>query len=586
MSGLNFSLGGKLDRSFAASLNKAEAEAKAAALRIQSSLRSQISGIDKKLGGLDPASAEFGPLTEKKQGLQRALLIAQNAQFTAAARRRVAASAEEAAAAGLLTGKIAGLNLVMRESLVLIREALRGNFSRMPGSASLIAQGLAQMGPVGKGIAFLNKPLFNPAAANAEGAAAGKAAATGLIGALSSIPLVTMALVAGSLAAIIGAPILYLHRIKKEAEALATSIAYAFKPEHLAGYESKLEVLNQLQKDVAESARSIQEAHDSVGESMQRELNLTRDRLAFERELLEAQKANALAAAKNPAEREAIEKKFSKMILAKKKEEREADLAARREEAKQLPNELYGLRYQIASLTSGGGFMSEGVDAEILRKRRAAADSAYDYFKQLNPGEKDSRSHSADADRKLISQVGAKQAYFDENRNAIIASGAQAAYEVTDTEIANAGAARQRLANNAAAQQDLKAWVNSKGERDRARERVKELEKKVKDDSERLTKLQGTAGHGGLIADQERANLQKDKEDLRLEQERLKRVDAGPPLRGREVTERQHIGFGSPTVALLDVNKSMDRKLGEIKTILQKQPAASHGSFQDSFFNW
>jgi hypothetical protein len=107
---------------------------------------------------------------------------------------------------------------------------------------------------------------------------------------------------------------------------------------------------------------------------------------------------------------------------------------------------------------------------------------------------------------------------------------------------------------------------------------VKELENKVKSDEKRLAELGDS--ESGKIHDTAAANLQKDQEDLRLEQERLKRVDAGRPLNGREVTERERVGLGSPQVALLDVNKSMDRKLGTVVELLRARPGGA-GTFND-----
>ena len=59
-----------------------------------------------------------------------------------------------------------GLNTVLRESLVVLREMGRGNWSRIPGSISLIVQGLAQM----KQISMLTLGLWGAGAAIAFGA--------------------------------------------------------------------------------------------------------------------------------------------------------------------------------------------------------------------------------------------------------------------------------------------------------------------------------------------------------------------------------------------------------------------------------
>jgi hypothetical protein len=566
MAGLTFTLGGKVDPTYQASLNRAVTEAKAAGMRIQSSLRTQIGGLDKQLATAVPGSAEAVAIAARRQHLSNALLIAQNGQYLAAAKARIAATESEGVAAAAAVGKIAGLNVVIRESIVLLREFARGNFSRMAGSASIMAQGLSHMGPAGKALAFLNRPLFNSAAANAEGAAAGKAAATGLAGALASIPLVTMALVAGSVAAIIAAPILFFHRVKKLAAELQTTLASTFRPEHLATYLGKLEILNQLERDIAQSARNIREAHDSVSNSMQRELDLTKDRIGFERELLEIQKANALAAAKNPEERAAIEKKFSGLILAKKKEERDAELNAMREEANKLPAEIGDAENKIKDLTSGA-YMTEGVEKQNLDNLRAESDKWNAYREQLDPQNKDTREHSADKDRATIARLAAREQFLHRIGGAL-----------SDTDQANLDAANGRLKNAADAQNRYRDFANSGDARARERARVKELENKVKSDEKRLAELGDS--ESGKIHDTAAANLQKDQEDLRLEQERLKRVDAGRPLNGREVTERERVGLGSPQVALLDVNKSMDRKLGTVVELLRARPGGA-GTFND-----
>jgi hypothetical protein len=661
MSSLSFSLGGKLDPSLKASLNEAVRESEAASLRIQNSLRSRMSSLDKSMKGMDPAGPDFAKSMAQRASLENNLLATRNAQFVASARQRMsvldaekasererfAASASQAkqvdnvranldaenaamlrnrdalkaliaerraAAAELvrysssqsqtsgfvnpragnaaddarllrnrdaLKGLIAernaasqlvrfnqatsvsaldlaknvdksagsmakmaqgagGMNLIMRETLVVFREIGRGNWARVPGSLSLIAQGFSTL----KGVSLA------------------------LLGA--------WALAIGG---IVGSVFIYFHRIKALAADLTTTIAGVFKPEHIAGYLSNLQKIDQLHKDVADSARSIQEAHDGVSDSLQRELDLTRSKIGFERELLEMQKANALAAVKNPEEREAIEKKYSALITANKKKERDAEVKAMQDEVKALPGEITKTEDEIKKLTDGG-FVSSARDAQILRKRQADADAAEDYMKQLAPGEKDERAHSADADRKRLARFTRNQNKFNELWKT---NPTQALFfQPTEEETAKANAAKERMANADSARKSLNEWVNATDNRDRQRLRVAELEKRVKEDSERLAKL-GPRG-GGLIEQTVKANLQKDQQDLALEKERLKRVDAGRPLSGREVTERSRIGFGAPEIALLDVNRSMDRKLGVIVQHIQRHPSGQPpASFGDPF---
>lgn len=538
MSGLNFSLGGKLDPSYAASLRKAESEAKAAGLRIQNSLRARITALD----ATDPTSPGYAAAMEKKARLQNQLLVAQNAQFLSSAKSRIAAREAEGAAIAAQTGKIAGLNLVLRESLVLLREWGRGNYSRMPGSASLIAQGLAQMGAMGKFIAFLNKPLM--------GAGGG-----GALTALTSIPLVALGALAASLTAIIAAPFIYLHRQKTLTEELRTSFESIFNPEHIAKYKGKLSEIANLEKDLADEAWRTVAAHDSVAESINRELDLTRDRIRFEAELLELQKANELARTRSPAEREAIEKKYSDLILSKKKEERDAELRALKDEAARLPGEMAGYENQIKGMTADGSYIGKEREQQILEKLKSENAAAEEYLKQVPAGEKDARQHSIDKDRALLEKYHVPINFSG--------SDAELGQTLTDKEIALVRAAQGRIQNANQAKSAFNQFVNAGDDRERARAHVKELEDMVKADQKRLTELVGSGKGNGKIADMARMNLQKDAEDLAVENERLKRTGfGGGRLGGREVTERERIGLGSPSLALLDVNKSMDRKLG------------------------
>ena len=56
------------------------------------------------------------------------------------------------AAAGAASGPVKGLSLVMRETLVIFREIGRGNWARVPGSFTMVLQGLATMGALTWGL--------------------------------------------------------------------------------------------------------------------------------------------------------------------------------------------------------------------------------------------------------------------------------------------------------------------------------------------------------------------------------------------------------------------------------------------------
>jgi hypothetical protein len=550
MSGLNFSIGGKLDPSYQASLKRAESEAKAAALRIQNSLQTRITSLNASMSSMTPGSPQHAAALVQQASLQQSLLAVQNRQFVnaALARQTAAQATAGAVVSGLNKATLAGsgLNLILRETLVVFREIGRGNWTRIPGSLTLIAQGFAQ---------------------------------------LKQISLLTMGAWAIAIAGIVAAPFIFMHRVKKLTEELATTIKTAFNPEHVAPFEGKLSTISNLQKDLADEAWRTAAAYDSVSSAIGRQLDMTRERIRSEMQLLDVQKSNELAAAKNPAQREAIEKKYSQLILNKKKEERDAELKALKDRSASLPVEMAKYEDEIEKMIFSGAFVGSKRDAELTEMKKSASDSAAEYFKQLDDGEKDTRKHSASADRKILNDFAEKQRLYEQNKDFVDENGVKVYLPPSESETARANAAQARFAGNTAARNDFIAWSGMADSRERSRARVTELEGLVKKDQGELAKLGND--QKGEIADKIRLNILQAQADLKLEKARLARVDPGAPLHGREVTERQRIGFGAPQFQLLDVNKSMNQKLAQIvhNTSPKNGANGGAGSFADPF-NW
>lgn len=179
MPGLNLILGGKMDPTFRGSLTQSVAEAKAAGLAIQNSLRMDITRQQKIIGGLTSAdAAEIIGRSRYISQQQLKLRLTQSAQERALNQAdvaaRMAAEAEKVAAVkasqlAMLTtiaarGTVAeglghgggpggGLSGIMRETLVIIRELGRGNLTRVPGSVTLLAQYLGILGKLVKSTA-------------------------------------------------------------------------------------------------------------------------------------------------------------------------------------------------------------------------------------------------------------------------------------------------------------------------------------------------------------------------------------------------------------------------------------------------
>jgi hypothetical protein len=422
-----------------------------------------------------------------------------------------AALAREAVKVESTTAKIVknagGLNLIIRETLVVMREIGRGNWSRIPGSLSLIAQGFAQF---------------------------------------KKIPLALLGAWALAIGGIVASFFIFYHRVKALTEALRTSLESAFNPDHIAKYLQKANILAQLEKDIAENARSVKEAHDGVEASLDRQLDITKDNLAYQQQLLEIQKQNALAQARTPFEREQIEKQFSKKMLDLKKQERDADVKKMQDEVKQLggpDGQIAKTKAEIKRLTEGD-FVTEARDSQILKQRQEASAAYDEYRKQLLPGQEDKREFTQEKDRKILDDFQKKQDKF--NRMIDEKNPAAGIFTVTETDRARADAARQRLNNSSSTQKAANDWEDSKDGRDRARQRVKELEDKVRADEKRLAEL-GPRG-GGAIEDAVKRNLEKDKQDLALEKERLNRTDnPGAHERGYGLNAQQRLGAYAAT---------------------------------------
>lgn len=375
---------------------------------------------------------------------------------------------------------------------------------------------------------------------------------------------------AAAIGGLIAAVYIFRSRVNSLVQDMVGIISQTSRIEHIATYLQKAATLLNLQKDVTEEVRRTREAHESVTESLERQLNLVKDRISAEKELLEAQRANELAAAKTPAEREAIEKKYSKLIMAKRKEERDAELAAMVDEAHRLPGEMNKIAGEIDRLVKAPSYMSEASEQQRLAKLKEDADAYKEYNRQLMPGEKDKRPFSAAADeatvRRLTGLIGkTRPGDFGETFEGLTSEEEQ--------QLANA---RKRMADAKAAQDRLNAFTDAAAERQRARDRVKELGDKVKADAKRYAELGnpmlaalpfglGGFASGGKIRETMWHNLQRDAAELRIEQERLKRTDrargGGLSLPVSELERAGGTWGHNPQVAALNVNKDILKEI-------------------------
>ena len=126
---IRFTIGGKLAPSYRGALAQAESEA----LKANAAMNALIAAQTAKQSIVPRAGAAAVMMAQLRNAYNPAFL--QRPGFF----KQMADEGKE------LEHGLPGLNIVLRETLVIFREIGRGNWSRVPGSFSLIIQGLHQM---------------------------------------------------------------------------------------------------------------------------------------------------------------------------------------------------------------------------------------------------------------------------------------------------------------------------------------------------------------------------------------------------------------------------------------------------------
>lgn len=581
--GINFRIGGVLDPSYKGALAQSVTEAKSAAQKITAAQENQYAGYFTRL---TTTSAKVRRTLEADAAVSQAAKDLIRAMGSDWDRTRAGIQPERDALAQALRARRA-----LRDVKSFAAEA--GSDAGGGFLSNFIAKFAGQSGKMGMmQLVHTFRATFdaivagiNPWRVLLYEAPQAMQAITLMGGGMLKV-LAAVAVGATAVAAIIAAPFIWLHRVNSLVKDMVGPMRDAWTTEHIAKYQQKAETISELQKDITDEVRRTRDAHASVAEVMNRELELTRDRINFERELLELQKANELAKAKTPAEREAIEKRYSASLIANKKQERDAELQNMRDIAARLPQEIANTKAAIESAIYTPGYISKEHDARILKDRMKADETWEIYRAQAIPGAKDRREFSLEADRKRLQKLNdlAEQQVLTGTSG----YGAVKTYSrrgLTEKEQLELDNIKSRMETAQKSKESLEAWQDSTGDRERMRARVDELRKKVVDDEKYLAALGDNKN--GLIADTARKNLQRDKEDLRLEQERLKRTDN--PGNSRSGQSMQQIqweragGFlGGPQVSLLDEARTTNRKLEAIHHAIKTRPVASSKTPYDS----
>ena len=330
-------------------LNKAENDAlllKSARLKQLVADRAYLAAAQKELdryeGALKLAATPFG-------GNQRAMNAADQEAWLiklAAAKGitvetlKAAQAAKEAelAARGISSGigaaahGVPGLNLVLRETLVIFREIGRGNWARVPGSFSLVLQGLRQM-----------------------------RSELGIFGALFTL---TGAIVVGSVVAIVASFFIWEHRVNALAKALENLKVPDIAPPDISRLTAFEKGWNRIRDAIAEAAEEINNANANF----ERTKSLLDQAQGTEKKLLEIAKEKALDAAGNdPAARAKIRAEYAKKEHDLEKQQQDEQMAASARHIKDLQAEQ-DAKLQAARDIKVETEADEKVHQEILDK--------------------------------------------------------------------------------------------------------------------------------------------------------------------------------------------------------------------------
>jgi hypothetical protein len=403
-----------------------------------------------------------------------------------------------------------GLSGILGEAFVIMREIGRGNFSRIPGSLSILGQRLGWL-----------KFLFTALGASAAAALAGIAA---------------------------GIAIAY-NRVTGLANRLAGFQLPDFKVDHVAKYLQKVNLAGEAWKNIGMEVRRVNEAYDSVNQSAERHLEILKEQFAHAEELNAIAKQTELDQGHGRTRTLEIEAKYARISLENKKRERAAELEVLQQQERDLAKEGRTKMEQAAKLIGNPNFIPEAKEeqkTEMFRKNKEAAE---EYLKERREAEQNVKGGLTEgmnlkrtAARKFYSSMGI--------------SGQ------TDSEIDAADFESKRRASKQI--NTYNAWIDGKAERDRARTRVSDLEGVGKDSIAKSAELARSNKHLATV------NSIADKNDEEKQIARLTEMARKPLARPNiEINDLQkHGGFiGGPNVQLVDINRSMDRTL---KAILVK----------------
>lgn len=417
-------------------------------------------------------------------------------------------------------GKINGMNLVLRETLVIFREIGRGNWSRVPGSLSLVVQGLVQM-----------RDKLGP------------------IGALFTW---TGAAVVGAIGSIVGAFFIWEYRVKKLTEALTGLQFPDLKPPDI----SKLSSVETAWRKIADAAREAAAEVGSANYAFENNKKAMDESYETQKKLLEISKQKALAeSGGNLAKEAAIRADFAKKEHNLEKKHMEDSEKLQEEHIKALENE----RDAAKNDPKARGYRTEADEASITESLKANAGAGTEKDKETGKSKLDEAQETVE--RMEFQKRGDIKAGFgglSEEHQAVYDSAKE-----TLQKHAEAKAAYEKNQREA----PIRADARKQGEelQDRAANAEKGRIKAVSGlaDTRKLNGQKLTGDDSVRAAEDDLAET-KDKHKGKL--------DLG------SVTNLQKVGaYSAPANTISAGNKLIAKKLDKIHEALKKPPAKHFG---------
>jgi len=410
------------------------------------------------------------------------------------------------------SGHVPGLNLVLRETLVIFREIGRGNWARVPGSFSLVVQGLRNM-----------------------------RAELGIFGALFTL---TGLAVVGSIGAIVAAWFIFEHRVK----ALTAALTQIEMPDLVPRDPGRLTAWEIGWRRIQEAIRDATDEANSANAAFEKMKALMDQQHGTQKRLLDIQKESAMEAAGNdPVARARVRAEFAKREHDQEAAQQQDNLRLIREHAEALRDEEAAKKAQADAIKVS----TEEDERSTLEDLKARAKAGTEK-KRGSKGEE------------LASDLEEAQATIDKfatrvKRDAFgnVISGVGS---LSGDEQAALSAAQDKVAQHQRAEKELEDYERTKKDRDDLREKQRKLYEEA-----------AAAGAGSQKAKADyaaAAQLQKkilaDDDQIRAAegaQEAAKDVARGESGRGFSLNAQQRIGAYATTPPDMKIQTELLRQI-------------------------